>query len=68
MNSNLLGGLKCPKCGHEESLRIAVDVVMRVYDYGSGEILSDICWDDDSYCECDSCSYHATVREFQECL
>lgn len=63
-NTNCLQGFRCPKCGHEDSFLIAVDVVMRVYDDGTEAILSDTCWDDDSYCECDICHHHAAVKEF----
>lgn len=63
-NTHYLEGFKCPECGHEDSFKIAVDVVMRVFDDGIEDMLSDTCWDDESYCECDSCSYHATIKDF----
>ncbi len=64
-NTNCLSGLRCPKCGNKEPLNIAVTLIMQVYDNGTELEYHDVEWNDDSYCECPNCYYHATIKDFK---
>lgn len=64
-NENCLEGMKCPKCGHEDSFGIACDIVMSVTDEGINDNIGDYDWDDDAYCECRECGHSGTVKDFQ---
>jgi hypothetical protein len=64
-NENCLEGMKCPKCGHEDSFGIACDIMMLVTDEGVTDQLGDNEWNEDSYCECRKCLKSGTVKDFQ---
>ena len=64
-NENCLEGMKCPKCGHEDSFGIACDIVMLVTDEGVSDNVGDYDWDDDAYCECRECIHSGTVKDFK---
>ena len=62
-NTNCLEGIRCPKCGHEDSFKIEATVVALVTDEGT-EDFGDVEWDEDHYCECDDCHYFGTIKDF----
>ena len=64
-NTHFLKGLKCPSCGSLEPFDIETKVVTEVFDSGIGE-LSDIDWNDDTYCHCVNCKFTGTVINFTE--
>jgi hypothetical protein len=65
-NENSLEGMQCPQCGSEEPFRIAVHVIMLMYDHGShDDKMSSEEWGPDDYCECWECSHAGTVHDFQ---
>jgi hypothetical protein len=49
-NTNCLQGMRCPKCGHEDSFKIEVIAIVLVTDDGA-EDLGNAEWDDHHYCE-----------------
>ena len=63
-NTNCLQGMKCPECGALEPFKIAISTIATVYDDGTEEF-GDTEWDDDSYCECGSCSHSGIVEQFR---
>lgn len=64
MNINVLEGIRCPKCGNEESFCISVKTMAIVCDDGVSELYGDNAWDDDSYIEC-HCGHSGTVGNFR---
>lgn len=64
-NSNCLEGMACPVCGSEGPFEIAYDAVHLVYDYGIHGILSELEFDNASYCGCRGCSHSGVVGNFQ---
>jgi len=66
MNTNCLQGIKCPTCGYEDGFKISCVSLMFVTDDGMEETKNSggYEWDDDSYCECDECGKHGTVKDF----
>jgi DNA-directed RNA polymerase subunit RPC12/RpoP len=64
-NTNCLEGIRCPKCGHEDSFKIEATVLVLVTDDGT-EDLGNSEWDADRYCECDNCRYAGTIKDFSE--
>jgi hypothetical protein len=63
-NTNCLQGIRCPKCGHEDSFKIEATVLVLVTDDGT-EDLGHSEWDADYYCECDNCHHSGTIKDFQ---
>ncbi len=63
-NTNCLEGIRCPKCGHEDSFKIEATVVVLVTDDGTDDF-GDCEWDDNHYCECGECAHSATVKDFR---
>ncbi len=62
-NDNCLAGIRCPKCGFEDSFFIEGKSLFTVTDDGT-EDHSDIHWDEESYCECRECSHGGKLKEF----
>lgn len=65
-NTNVLEGMRCPKCGSEEPFRINISMDAEVSDNGT-DVNShmDIEWEDGSRCECLACDHVGSVREFE---
>lgn len=63
-NTNCLAGLKCPKCGQEDMLKITGVTTFEVTDDGTGDH-DDVEWDDDSPCSCPGCEYTGKLRDFE---
>ncbi len=63
-NTNCLEGIRCPKCGHEDSFKVEATVLVRVEDDGVTDDLSESQFDVDHYCECDNCHYSGTIKDF----
>jgi hypothetical protein len=64
-NSNVLDGMRCPKCDSEGPFAIAVECMAEVTDYGI-EDTWDVEWDSESPCRCMVCDYHEYVFNFLE--
>jgi hypothetical protein len=62
-NTNCLENIQCPRCGNEDSFRIAATTIATVCDDGV-EDYSEMEWDDDSYIDCTKCCHHRTLKEF----
>lgn len=62
-NTNCLAGMRCPKCKALEPFSISVFCRLKLYDDGTSSP-EDTEWTDDSECECLSCWYYGTVRDF----
>ena len=62
-NTNFLEGMQCPECKSFEPFTIEVKTVMQVFDSGTDDH-GDTQWDDDSYCQCCTCGFCATVAVF----
>ena len=68
-NSNVLAGMKCPKCGALEPLGIQITTMMRFTDEGEDFLNdkgADQEWDEKSPCCCEQCEYTGTVADFLE--
>lgn len=68
-NENCLAGMKCPRCGWEESFYIAASAFFVMTDDGTGEEEpDDIEWTDESYCNCRNvdCTFVGKVRDFKK--
>jgi hypothetical protein len=63
-NTNRLEGVRCPKCGHEDSFIIAACVDVLVTDDGTEDHGGDYLWDDDSHCTCSQCNHRGTLADF----
>ena len=64
-NTNCLKGMACPKCNSEGPFGIEITLVVEFSDDGSDPFPEgDSEWDDESYCECRSCSFSGTVGDF----
>lgn len=50
-NTNCLEGIRCPKCGNEDCIKIVALIPCFVTDEGS-EAVGDHEWDDDSHAHC----------------
>ena len=64
-NTNCLEGIRCPKCGHEDSFKVEVTVLVLVEDEGVTDDLSGSEWDQDHYCECDNCQHSGKIKDFK---
>jgi hypothetical protein len=56
-NTNCLRGMRCPKCGHNDSLNIEATCIFRVTADGM-EL------ENTSSCECPNCAHQGTVADF----
>lgn len=63
-NTNCLEGIRCPKCGHEDSFKVEATVLVRVEDQGVTDDLSESQFNADHYCECDNCHHSGTIKDF----
>jgi len=63
-NTNVLAGMKCPKCRSLGPFRIAASCLAEVEDDGV-ESTTDFEWGDDSPCGCVSCGFDGTVAQFK---
>ncbi|MDE2761587.1 MAG: hypothetical protein OXK74_02215 [Gemmatimonadota bacterium] len=67
-NTNLLEGVKCPRCGNDERLRIAGTVWLDMTDDGTVPSdepgRGDHEWDGDSIAECPKCDYMGRFAAF----
>jgi rubredoxin len=63
-NTNALEGLKCPECGQDRMLRIAVSSMAEVTDDGT-TLAGDTEWDEGSYCACPDCDFAGIVQDFR---
>ena len=63
-NTNCLEGIKCRKCGHEDSFKIEGHVLSLVKDDGVAEDLAGTEWTEADYCECTECSHSGKVADF----
>jgi Zn ribbon nucleic-acid-binding protein len=63
-NTNCLRGMKCPKCGQEDSLKIEATCLFIVTDDGLEDEGYGHEWDDTNYCECPNCAHHGSVADF----
>jgi hypothetical protein len=63
-NTNCLKGVKCPKCGQEDTFKIEASCLFTVTDDGTEDEGNGHEWDDTNYCECFDCGYHGTVADF----
>ena len=61
-NINCLEGIRCPKCGHEDSFKLKQGSCPgeRPWDGRLGHSQ----FDSDHYCECDNCQHSGTIRDF----
>jgi Zn ribbon nucleic-acid-binding protein len=62
-NTNCLEGIRCPKCGQDDSLRIAGSSIFTVVDDGT-EDHGDVEWDEDSWALCPACEYEGKLGMF----
>ncbi len=63
-NENCLRGMRCPHCGSEGPFNIAIDAVYIVTDDGVEDQISEMDWDNASYCACRDCGNTQTVGDF----
>lgn len=67
-NTGLLEDVECPRCGHDEELRVAATIWIDVTDDGSvpseAPGRTDHEWDGDSITECPECGYTSRFRAF----
>jgi hypothetical protein len=69
MNTNVLEGLRCPKCGYEDKFSIQAYVTVIVTDDGAVDDGGDHEWNDDSPCQCwgADCDFFGYVRDLRVC-
>ncbi len=67
MNVNCLEGMRCPKCGQEDSFNISVTACVDVTDDGTDDI-SNVEWDNESVIVCNEvdCGWQGYVRDTLE--
>ena len=63
-NVNCLEGVRCPKCGQEDTLRIEGRSVFEVIDDGTVSH-ADVEWCDDSWTLCPACEYEGKLGTFR---
>src|SRR5258708_37057548 len=64
-NTNCLDGIKCPKCGNEDTFRIEVTTMATVTDDGAEVEHVDMDWDETSYAECAGCYKFGQLSHFK---
>ena len=64
-NTNILEGVKCPKCGHDKSFYIDCSSTFLAEDDGI-EQTGDTIYDQDSFTECngEACDFSGPLRDF----
>jgi hypothetical protein len=62
-NSNVLEGMRCPKCGSCEPFRIEVMTTATVFDDGVEETENHE-WENTSCCGCIECCHQGSVADF----
>lgn len=64
-NTNILEGIRCPKCGYETMFNISVRCFAEVTDSGC-ETFGDNEWDENSECHCcaPDCEHTAKLKDF----
>jgi len=65
VNTNVLEGFRCPKCGSDDRFRIEATTMFDVTDDGTEQLESSVDWSDESYCECRTCAHYGTVKDFK---
>jgi predicted nucleic-acid-binding Zn-ribbon protein len=63
MNTNCLEGIKCPKCGNEDSFAVDVKGWATITDDGLGSVM-DADWEEDADTVCSICSHQGPWSEF----
>lgn len=64
-NTNCLEGLKCPKCGYDESIHVLSSVWVTVFDDGTEYHDCGPEYDDDSWADCPECNYHGKLVDWR---
>ena len=64
-NTNCLEGIRCPKCGQEERLKITASITCVVTDEGS-EPVGDHEWDGESNTHCPACDFAGVLKDFRK--
>ena len=64
-NTNCLEGMRCPKCGQEDRLKIEVPLMCEVTDNGSEVIDGDHFWNESSFCHCPECDHEGKLCDFR---
>lgn len=64
-NTNCLDGLRCPKCGQEDQLKIVALITCVVTDEGS-EAVGCHDWDQDSPTTCPECVFSGKLKDFRK--
>ena len=64
-NDNYLAGVKCPKCKSSGPFTLRIKCLTIATDDGLGDI-TDIDWNDESYCFCADCGYSAKFGAFKK--
>jgi len=65
-NTNLLEGMRCPRCKSFGPFYIRAEITLEVQDSLAVKIDEDFDWGNDSYCECASCRFDSSVIDFKE--
>lgn len=65
-NTNVLQGMRCPKCESFGPFCISYHTSGIFTDEGEDEQVGDHEWDDDSSCVCQDCDYAGIVGDFNE--
>jgi Zn ribbon nucleic-acid-binding protein len=63
-NTNVLAGLKCPKCESLGPYFIVATCWAQVQDDGVYDT-SEFEWTENSRCDCKECGFHGKVRDFE---
>jgi rubrerythrin len=66
MNTDLLQGKACPKCGYDKMLKIECNVMFEVFDDGTGDQEGSIEWDDDALTQCPKCNHSGALNTFKK--
>jgi len=65
-NTNLLDGMRCPRCGSYEPFAMSGIIVEAVVYDKCTEGLTEIEWYDEVWCQCGACDFPAVVGSFRE--
>ena len=67
MNTNMLEGMKCPKCGSEGPFRIVIEATALIFDEGvDTDEVEWVSWHKHSGCQCANldCEFMSTAENF----
>jgi hypothetical protein len=64
-NSNCLEGIKCPKCGYEDTFHIVAQIQVLVTDDGTDGHDGNYEWDKQNSCACHECGHAGKVGDFR---